>query len=282
MRSRRLGTTLRRYRLAADLDQEQAADALGCSTAKISRVESGINTAKVAEVRYLLELYGVSDPQELGRLEELARNANKRGWWMDYPLPPTSRLHDYIALETDATYIRTWQPVFVPGVLQTPDYTRALINASPEATSPQTTDLTLKIRQGRRRQFEESATRFAAIIGESALTAPMPSRQAHREQLAHIIRMADLSHVTVQVLPTTAWEAARSSPGFVALSFTPDTLPDAVVLDTLNSSIILEDPGDMPSYAHAFDGLRSSAWAPEQSVRFIKELLDSFGREETQ
>jgi transcriptional regulator with XRE-family HTH domain len=273
MRSRRLGATLKRHRLAAQLDQEHAAQALACSKAKISRVESGINSAKVAEVRYLLDLYGVTDTEEINRLEWLARNANKRGWWMDYQLPSNDRLNEYISLETDATYIRTWQPVFIPGLLQTENYTRALIDATPEIVSPETTETVVKLRQQRRRKFEESDTRFAAVIWEPALTTPMPSRQTHRDQLAHIITMAEEPNITVQVLPLDEWSAARCSPAFTALTFSPGLSPEAVVLDTLDKSMILEDVDSTSVYVHAFDGLRSSAMPPDRSIAFIQETL---------
>jgi transcriptional regulator with XRE-family HTH domain len=278
MRSRRLGATLKRYRLAAKRDQEHAAQALACSKAKISRVESGINSAKVAEVRYLLDLYGVTDTEEINRLEWLARNANKRGWWMDYQLPSTKL--EYIALETDASYIRTWQPVFIPGVLQTADYTRALVDATPEITSPETREAIVEVRQMRRRKFEESPTRFAAVIWEPALATPMPSSQTHADQLAHILTMAEEPNITVQVLPVSAWSAACSSPAFVALTFGADPSPEAVVLDTLINSVILEDLDDMAVYMHAFDNLRSSALAPERSIAFIRETLSHISPQE--
>jgi transcriptional regulator with XRE-family HTH domain len=277
-RRRRLGATLKRHRLTAKLDQEHAAQALACSKAKISRVESGINSAKVAEVRYLLDLYGVTDTEEINRLEWLARNANKRGWWMDYQLP--SAKLEYIALETDASYIRTWQPVFIPGVLQTADYTRALVDATPEITSPGTREAIVEVRQMRRRKFEESPTRFATVIWEPALTTPMPSPQTHADQLAHILTMAEEPSITVQVLPVSEWSAARSSPAFVALTFGKDPSPESVVLDTLINSVILEDLGDMAIYMHAFDNLRSSALTPERSIAFVRETLSHISPQE--
>ncbi|MGW0536103.1 helix-turn-helix domain-containing protein [Streptomyces sp. NPDC003032] len=279
VRSRRLGATLKRLRLAARLDQEHAAEAVDCSTAKISRIESGVVSARVGDVRMLLDLYGVHDDEERYRLEKLARESNKHGWWLDYQTPTLTQLGDYIALETDATYIRTWQPVFIPGLLQTPEYTRALVEANTEVTTPEAMDEIVKVRQERRRNFEESGTRFAAVIWEPAITNLMPSGKAHTEQLAHLAKMARQKNVTLQVLPLSEWAAARMSPPFVTLSFAREAAPEAVVLETLANSVILENHEDMANYAHAFEALRSAALTPDRSISFIRRTAQQIPRE---
>lgn len=169
VRSRRLGAALKRLRLNACLDQEHAADAVACSTAKISRIESGTVSARVGDVRVLLDLYEVEDVVERQLLEKLARDSNKRGWWMDFDAgqPVREILGDFLSLESDATYIRTWQPVLIPGLLQTPEYTRALTDASPDVISEEAADMVVKVRQERRRVFEETGARFAAVIWEA-------------------------------------------------------------------------------------------------------------------
>ncbi|MFD7491647.1 DUF5753 domain-containing protein [Streptomyces sp. NPDC059832] len=276
VRSRRLGAALRRLRLNALLDQEHAAEAVACSTAKISRIESGTVSARVGDVRVLLDLYEVEDAAERKRLEKLARDSNKRGWWLNFPFqsPALDRLGDFLSLETDATYIRAWQPVFIPGLLQTPDYTRALTEANPEVLSSEAADEIVKVRQERRRVFEESGARFAAVIWEPAISGPMPSANVHRDQLAHLIRMAKQPNVTLQVLPHTEWAAARVAPAFVALSYAHEASPEAIVQDTLVNSVILEDHEDMAGYVHAFDALRSAALTPDRSLTFIRKTMN--------
>ncbi|EFE74444.1 helix-turn-helix domain-containing protein [Streptomyces filamentosus NRRL 15998] len=203
------------------MDQEHAAEAVACSTAKISRIESGTVSARVGDVRMLLDLYEVEDVDERRLLEKLARDSNKRGWWMDFDAgqPVREILGDFLSLESDATYIRTWQPVLIPGFLQTPEYTRALTDAGPDVISEEAADMVVKVRQERRRVFEEAGARFAAVIWEPAITGPMPSPAVHRAQLAHLNRMAKQPNMTIQVLPHTEWAAARVSPAFVGLSY---------------------------------------------------------------
>lgn len=278
MRSRRLGTALRRYRLAAKLDQEHAAEALDCSTAKISRIESGTSTARVAEVRYLLDLYDVDNVRTRSQLERLARESNKRGWWVDYGI--TDNMGDYVALETDATFIRTWHSALVPGLLQTPGYTRTLASGNPANTSPESIDQVVKTRQARRGQFTELETRFAAVVWEPAVTSPMPSATVHREQLQELLLDAGRSHVTLQILPLTSWTAARSSPPFVMLSFDDEWAPLAVGQDTHSNIAVQEDEEEIAAYGHTFDALRSAALTPEQTRRFIEKTLADIPEED--
>ncbi|MFF9648510.1 helix-turn-helix domain-containing protein [Streptomyces sp. NPDC014622] len=263
------------------LDQEHAAEAVACSTAKISRIESGAVSARVGDVRVLLDLYEVEDEDERKLLEKLARDSNKRGWWMDFKTDQPMRdiLGDFLALESDATYIRTSQPLLVPGLLQTPDYTRALTDASPDVVDGAAADLVVKVRQERRRVFEEKGARFAAVIWEPALIGRMPDPAVQREQLVHLIRMAKRPNVTIQVLPVSEWAAARVSSAFVGFSYTRETAPEVVVHDTVSNCIILEDPDVMVGYVHAFDTLRSAALTPSQSVAFMQSAMNSIPEE---
>ncbi|MGX1853953.1 helix-turn-helix domain-containing protein [Streptomyces sp. NPDC055299] len=274
--SRRLGATLKRLRLAARLDQEHAAEAVACSTAKISRIESGAVSVRVGDVRMLLDLYGIEDAEQRQRLERLARNSNKRGWWLNFQFqaPAIDRLGDYLTLETDATYIRAWQPVFIPGLLQTPEYTKALTEANPEVISEEAADEIVKVRQERRRVFEDSGSRFAAVVWEPAITGPMPAPQVHRAQLAHLIKMAGQPNMTIQVLPHSEWAAARVAPAFVALSYAYEASPEVIVQDTMTNSVIIEDHEDMAGYVHAFEALRSAALTPDQSIAFVEKLMN--------
>ncbi|MDB1088591.1 helix-turn-helix transcriptional regulator [Streptomyces sp. ACA25] len=270
-RSRRLGATLRRLRLAAQLEQEAAARAVDCSVPKISRVESGAVKARVGDVRILLDLYGVTDPDRRRWLEKLARESNKRGWWLDYETNSWTQLGDFISMEADATYIRTWQHAVIPGPLQTPDYTRALLATNPASPPPEAAEEVVRVRQERRQALVEGGIRYAAVIWEPAITTPMPSARVHRDQLTHLLHAADEQTVTVQVLPLHEWAAARVSPAFVAFSFGRDHAPEVVASDTLSNTAMIEDPDEVTNYAHAFDALRSAALTPNDTTAFLEQ-----------
>lgn len=275
VRSRRLGATLRQYRLAARLDQEHAAEVLGCSKAKISRVETGISAARVGDVRVLLDLYEVEDRNVYLKLEQLARDSNKRGWWLKYPQVSDKEWYaDFVSMEADATYIRTYHPVFIPGLLQTGDYVRTLVSSGPTTHTPEAIDEMAAVRQTRRQLIEEGGTHYAAVIWEPALTAPMPSAKIHREQLLHILNVAQRQNVSIQVLPLSEWRAAHLTSHFVMLSFGPEPSPEAVAYDTTTSTVILEDLNEMAYHARIFECLRSAALPPNQSLAFIQKSIE--------
>ncbi|MFE7609396.1 helix-turn-helix domain-containing protein [Streptomyces celluloflavus] len=280
VRSRRLGAALKRYRLAAHLDQEHAAEALGCSTAKVSRVEAGISASRVGDVRILLDLYGVGDANVRAHLEHLARMSNKRGWWLDYAGMVSDEHADVIALETDASYIRTWQPLFIPGLLQTPGYFKTLAGASVTVHPPETIEKAMAVRRERKRVIEEAGSHFAAVVWEPALTAPMPSREVHREQLMYVLDAARRQNVTVQVLPYSEWSAAHMASHFVLYSFGPEPAPEAVAFDSTTSTVLIEDLEDVAKHARIFEALRSAALSPKRSLAFLEKVIAGIPKSE--
>src|SRR5712691_11866088 len=165
VRSRRVGSELRRLREAAGVTTAQAAELLSCSPAKISRVENGIVSVRVVDLRLLLDRYGDQDQEHRAYLERLARESNKRGWWQDYgdTIPPYYA--DFIGLETDANYIKTWEPTIVPGLLQTPEYARAVMLAHPAIISTAKLENNTSIRRKRKARPETSThVQLAAVI----------------------------------------------------------------------------------------------------------------------
>ncbi|MEU3991403.1 helix-turn-helix transcriptional regulator [Streptomyces platensis] len=275
MRSRRLGGALRRYREAAKLDQQHAADHIVGSKAKISRIESGQVTARPGDVRLLLELYGVEDPEVYRQLEQLARDSNKRGWWVNYPWALEPKYADYVTLESDATYIRTWQPLYMPGLLQTDGYIQALLEAGVKAPTTEAVERATAGRRERRKSIEEGGARYAAVVWEPVLTAPMPSVDVHRDQLHHLLTVAQRRNVTLQVLPLSEWQAAHRASHFVMFSFGAEPAPEAVAFDSTTSTVFVEDLEDMAKHAEIFEELRSAALTPTQTLSFLREHIGS-------
>lgn len=272
VRSRRLGSALRRYRKLAKLDQEQAAEHIVGSTAKISRIEAGQTAARPGDVRLLLELYGVEDRAVHEQLEKLARDANKRDWWLNSEwVTATPEYSDILTLESDAAYIRTWQPLFIPGLLQTDDYLRTLLAASIKVYPDDAIDEMIGIRQKRRKAIEEDGARFTAVIWEPAITAPMPSPKVHHEQLSHMIEAARRQNVSIQVLPATEWQAAHMTSHFVMYSFGPESSPEAVSFDSTMRTLLTENPDEMAMHSRIFEELRAAALTSEQSLSFLEK-----------
>ncbi|MGX1756884.1 helix-turn-helix domain-containing protein [Streptomyces lydicus] len=273
VRSRRLGAALRKYREAAKLDQQHGADHIVGSKAKISRIESGQVTARPGDVRLLLELYGVEDPEVYRQLEQLARDSNKRGWWVNYPWALNPEYADFVTLEADATYIRTWQPLYLPGLLQTDGYVKTLLDGGLAANTAEDSELAMAARRERRKTIEDGGARYAAIVWEPVITAPMPSPAVHRDQLLHLIDVAQRRNVSFQVLPLSEWQAAHMASHFVMFSFGAEPAPEAVAFDSTTSTVFVEELDDMVKHAEAFEELRSAALTPKQTLSFLSDQL---------
>ncbi|MEU3278471.1 helix-turn-helix domain-containing protein [Streptomyces antibioticus] len=275
VRSRRLGTALKQYRHAAQLDQPQAAEIIAASQARVSRLESGHVTARVIEVRLLLDAYGVTDPEVRAKLEELAKHSRNRGWWLEHAAHLRPDYVDHIALEDDATYIREWQPVLVPGLLQTPAYAAAITEGSPNYIAPDRVAQLLKVREGRQSKIEEGGATYSAILWESVIAHPLVSAEVHREQLAALLEIARRKNVTVQVLPYSTGVLGAVTSAFSTFSFDAEPVVEAVALENLRGTSVLEGSEDLTAYANMYDLLRSSALAPDTSVQLIRGVLRS-------
>ncbi|MEV5882676.1 DUF5753 domain-containing protein [Streptomyces sp. NPDC052020] len=130
----------------------------------------------------------------------MAKHSKKRGWWLEHAEHLRPDYLDHIALEDDATYIRQWQPVLVPGLLQTPAYARAVITGGPDYIAPEVVAQLVNVREGRQTKIQEGGTPYTAILGEMVVAQPLVSGDIHREQLAAILEVAQRKNVTVQVL----------------------------------------------------------------------------------
>ncbi|MDH6109043.1 transcriptional regulator with XRE-family HTH domain [Kitasatospora sp. MAP12-15] len=273
VRGRRLGSELRRLRDSVNKTTEDAAQALKCSRAKISRIETGASGIRRLDLGILLDLYGVTEQRDRDSLEALARDSRKRGWWHDYgdTIPPAYA--DFLGLEGDARYIRTWQPLVVPGLLQTEGYARALLEANPAAVRPERIDQLVRVRMERKDVLSKSdPARFWAIIWEPALRCPVGGRDVQRAQLDQLTKAAQLPNVTLQVVPMDVGATAGACGAFVMFGFTDSPTPGAVFLETLTSSHYLEQEAELDGYGLVFEYLRSAALSPAKSLDMISSI----------
>ncbi|MFS4107383.1 helix-turn-helix domain-containing protein [Streptomyces sp. PD-S100-1] len=275
VRSRRLGAALRRYRLAAKLDQPQAAEVIAAHQTRVSRIETGHVIARPIEIRALLTAYGVEDAEVRTKLEHLAKHSKKRGWWLEHAAHLRPDYLDHIALEDDATYIREWQPVLVPGLLQTADYAKAVISGGPKYVSAERVQQLVKARMGRQAKIEEGGASYSCVLWEAVIAHPLVEAEVHREQLAAILAVGKRKNVTVQVLPFSAGAVAGTTYAFSSFSFEAEPTVEAVTMENLRGTSVLEAPDDLAAYADAYDQLRSAALAPDASAQLIQSALRS-------
>ncbi|MCX4964153.1 helix-turn-helix domain-containing protein [Streptomyces sp. NBC_00654] len=274
VRSRRLGSALKRHREAAGVDQSVAAEAIMKSVSKVSRLEGGQVSASALEVRALMDCYGVQDGDERSRLERLARTSNQRGWWVDHQEAVRPDYADYITLESDASYIRSWEPALIPGLLQTAEYAESVITSGPTFIAQETVAALVKVRQERQKRIEQGGVHFTAIIWEPAIASLPHDPTVCRGQLLRLLEAGSRQNVTVQILPRAASKSAGMSGAFAAFSFGVEPIVEAVTVQTVAHTTVVEAPEDLALYVNVFDLLRSAALSPQESADRIRHILE--------
>lgn len=272
VRLRRLGAELRRHREAAGLTAEEAAVALDCHGSKISRMENGRSAVRPRDVRDLLKRYGVDDPALSETLEALAREGKRRGWWQNYSESVSPEHSEYIGLEAVASSIRSYQNMILPGLLQTADYTRAIIDSHVARLDEDAIDSRLTVRHTRQKVLDRTSPPFHmwAVVHEAALRAPVGGAQVMRGQIDALVTRVAEEKVTLQVLPFAAGAHAGMHGPFVILGYPEMTELDVVLLENLTSSLYLEEPSQVARYTEIFDHLRATALSPRDSLAFLK------------
>jgi len=273
-RSRRLGRELRGLREHSKLTLEQVGHELRFSGSRLSRIESGEIKARPGDVMELLELYEVS-PDQRTVLIELAREQRTPGWWARLGTL-SQRYLTYIGFEAEAIGLRTFEPILVPGLLQTEEYARAVIAVGRE-TEAEAIAERVNARITRQEVLRAARPlRLHAILSEAVLLCEVGGNVAMRGQCEHLVQMSTLPNVTIQVLPFAAGAHLASYGGFSVLGFEHDD-PDLGYIETLAGELFLESPKEIDRLNTAFDNLRMLSLSPADSVRLIQEKVKGYG-----
>lgn len=273
LRRRQLGMELRRLRLAAGLTREVAADELACSPTKITHLESGRNSPRKAELKVLLQLYGVGT-EEYAALEELRLEASERGWWSTAKLPEW--LAAYVGLEADASLLRSLELELIPGLLQTEDYARLTHVLAKHMTQPDEVERQVAARMQRQRRLTESQPlRLSTVVSEAALQRCASHPAIASGQLRHLIERARLPNVELRVLPFSAGMHPSMSGSFTLLSFPDETLPDAAYQEYAVGGHLIDEQAIVARLDRLFGALRDQALGADESLVLISELLNS-------
>ncbi|MFJ3334290.1 helix-turn-helix domain-containing protein [Streptomyces sp. NPDC086766] len=276
VRRRKLGAELRALRTGAGLTSGEAARMVGWHQSKVSRIETGASGVKPADVRLLLDAYAVADAQLRELLMALAGSEDRGGrhhWWHAYRgvLPSTYR--DFISLESQASGMRTLETSVVPGLLQTPEYARAVTRAAVEGLDDERLDALVEVRLARQDVLRaRPPLELAAVLDEAVLRREVGGPEVMARQLNRLVEAARLPQVRLQVLPFGAGAHIGITGPFVIFSFLSTSDLDVVVLDHLTSSLYLERKEDLEAYTEAFNTLRIHALSPEDSLDFIAAM----------
>ena len=271
-----LGAQLRRLREAKRITLEDAGKRIRASHSKISRLETGRVGFKDRDITDLLTLYGVTDEDERETLRSLARRANAPGWWHDYSDVLPHWFEAYVGLEEVATQIREYEVQFVPGLLQTEDYARAVTLLGHDAASAREIERRVRLRMQRQALLDrEEPPNFWAVIDEAVLRRPAGGPATMRGQLKHLADMAHRPNVTIQVIPFLAGGHSAAGGPFSILRFAEPDLPDVVYLEQLTSALYLDKPDTVDSYMRVMERVCMEAATPAASAEIIATLLEA-------
>jgi transcriptional regulator with XRE-family HTH domain len=269
-----VGANLRRLRTEMGLSREEAAQAIRGSEWKIHRLENGQVGFKERDIVDLLRLYGVTDPDEVAAFVVLTREANTPGWWQDYGDVLPQWFRAYVDLESVATLIRTYEGQFVPGLLQTDDYTRAVIRDT-SLESSEEVGRRVRVRMARQTLLtREQPPRLWAVVDEAALRRPVGGREVMRGQLERLIAATKLPNVTLQILPFARGAHPAMVGAFSILRFVDRQLPDVVYLEHLTNAVYLDKRAEVERYLDVMELLCVNSETPARSVELLTRILD--------
>jgi len=236
-------------------------------------METGRARFKVRDLTDLLQMYGVGDPQRQ-ELLDLAEQANAAGWWQQYDDVLAGWFENYIGLEQATSIIRTYQPQFVPGLLQTASYARAVVELGYPDDTAARNDRRVALRLARQELLEgASGPKVWAAVDEAALRRPIGGAAVRTQQLRHLLEITDRPNVTLQLVPFDLGGHAAAGGPFTILRFPGPDLPDVVYLEQLTSALYLDRRADTDHYMAVMDRLCAAADSPEQTRRFLERLL---------
>jgi transcriptional regulator with XRE-family HTH domain len=249
---------LRALRAGTGLTAEQVAERLGFSRSKISRLENGRRGASAVDILRLCELYRVDDEHRL-RLTELAAEGKQRGWRPPFSLPHS----DYIGLEAEAVSISDYGLAIVPGLLQTPDYARAIVGAAVSVPEPRIVEERVRVRMARQQLLRsDKGPTFEAVLDESVLHRIVGSPAVMLAQLRRLLEMSRLPKVTIRVVPYDAGTVPAGVNKFIILRFALSGIADIVLIEELTSHRYLEEPEEVETYSATFRTLANLSADP--------------------
>jgi len=269
-----VGIQLHRFREAAGITPDQAAYEIRASRSKISRMENGLVRFKERDVTDLLTLYGITDEPTRSSLVTLTRQANTPGWWSKYGDIMADWFESYLGLETAASVIRTFELQFVNGLFQTEDYARAVTMLGHTSAPPDEIERRVSLRLKRQDLLAgPQPPQVWSVIDEGALRRPVGGPAVMRAQLEHLIEVARLRHVTIQVVPFSRGGHAAAGGSFTVLRFSEPEVPDVVYIEQLTSALYLDKHEDVDHYMEVMNHLSTEALTPASSARFVAEMI---------
>lgn len=269
-----LGSQLRRLREIKGISRDEAGTLIRGSESKISRMELGRVSFKERDVADLLTLYGVEDADARAAVMDLVERANEPGWWHRFNDLLPSWFQAFVGLEKAAERIRAYEVQFVPGLLQTKEYARAVITAGAVAAPPEEIARRVDLRLERQRILDGTGGPvFWAVIDEAALRRPIGGIEVMRGQIQHLIDLMNQPNITIQVMPFSFGGHAAEGGAFSILRFHDAQLPDIVYVEQLASALYLDKPDEVDRYGEVMERLCAVSTTPAETVDLLRQIM---------
>jgi hypothetical protein len=272
-----LGRQLQTLREKAGMTYEQAADTIYASAWTLRRMEKAEVGLKLNYVKSLLQAYGITDPAEIDAFLQLAREANKAGWWHSYTDVLPAWFKVFPGLEQAADLIRGYEPHCVPGLLQTRDYAHALTTAGYPNATPEQTERRVALRLARQQILTRpQPPHLWVVVDETVLRRPVGGPAVMREQLDQLIDATARPNITLQVLPLAVGAHPAMYGMFQLLRFPAPELPDIAYVENLTSAVYLDKPADVTSYTEALDRLCAQAAPADNTATILRKIRKDY------
>jgi hypothetical protein len=269
-----LGAQLRRLRETAGVSRDDAGYHIRASGSKISRMELGRVSFKERDVTDLLGLYGVTDSAEREKLLQLTREANATPWYQKFQDVVPDWFHVFVGLEEAAQLIRVYEVQFVPGLLQTKEYARAIITQGAAGMDSDEVERRVELRLGRQKLLtRDNPPRYWVIMDEAALRRPMGGRDVHIGQIEHLIDLISEPNITLQVMPFRYGGHAADGGAFTIMRFPETDLPDVVYMEYLTGAHYIDKPEEVERYAAVMERLSVACTSPDRTREILTGML---------
>ncbi|MFD0203848.1 MULTISPECIES: helix-turn-helix domain-containing protein [Saccharothrix] len=276
-----LTETLRQLRESNGLSIEQAAERLRAGTgkwsrSKLGRIETREQGVKRHEVEQLLDLYGVTDDSVRSWMLGLASTVNERGYWLALRKDLPGDFHEFLSVEAALVALREFETMVVPGLLQTADYTRALIYGANPGMAYEVVDRRVIARLARQQVLARpDPLRFHVILDEAILERPIGTNLVMRNQLQRLLDTSEADHITVQILPKSAGATPAVDGPFSILTL-PEPIPDFGYAEGPGGAVYIEDRAQVRVCTERWGILTERSLSPADSLDAIREAVKTY------
>jgi transcriptional regulator with XRE-family HTH domain len=272
IRLRRLAGELKRLRVAASLKQEEVAERTGLDASSIYRIERAMNRPQRRTVVALLDLYAVTDQGRRATLLGWLKDSGQQGWFQVYEPYLPEQYQTFIGFEYEAESLRNYESLFVPGLLQTEDYARAVIRGVVPTISSEDVQRRVEVRMQRQIVFQRpTPMRLWAVMDEAAIRREVGGPSVMRAQLERLLQAAASPHIKLQVVPFAAGAHPGMPGSCIVMNFADPFDAPLVYLDSLAGDLFLETADDVERFSATFERIAAQALNPTQTKKLIQE-----------